>query len=291
MRMMFVLSLFGCNIGVEVEDTSIEEMESNTDSSSDDNEQSINETTFTITTNIVGDGVISPVVYQDVQQGETRQFTIMASEGYEIAVVTGTCGGTFENATYTTVPIVADCSVEVLFSESAAELVPYCENIPPELVNTVDCDPATHLDDWSVGAGFPMHGLVIRTDKILSIPFTSNAIDLTGTIRVKTNMSPLSNSGFYWHGWFSLVPGGEEVESCNSAGECGQCSTRSHSPNPYFFSWNQVDPVGNWCHLGRIERTMYLNMEIRCLEDVPSGCTLGDFYDVDYYLSVRNILD
>ena len=60
--------------------------------------------------------------------------------------------------------------------------------------------------------------------------------------------------------------------------------------NPWNFEWNQVDPVGNWCHIGLIEQTMYLNMEIRCLQDVPSGCTLGEFYDSDYYLKIRNTL-
>ena len=40
-----------------------------------------------------------------------------------------------------------------IFSDRG-RLVPYCENIPPELVNTVVCDPSFHLDDWSVGAGY-----------------------------------------------------------------------------------------------------------------------------------------
>ena len=95
-------------------------------------------------------------------RGETRQFTVMASEGYEIFAVTGTCGGTLDNATYTTAPIVADCSVEAQFSQTVADLVPYCENISLDLVNTVACDPSVILDDWSVEAGFPMNGLVIR---------------------------------------------------------------------------------------------------------------------------------
>ena len=79
--MMFVLLMLGCNIGVKVQDTSIEETESDTDSNSNGNGQSPNETTYTISTNIVGNGVIAPVLYQDVGQGETRQFTVMASEG------------------------------------------------------------------------------------------------------------------------------------------------------------------------------------------------------------------
>ena len=257
MNIMYVFSLVACDIGIKVQDTS----DAETELVPDTDEQSPNETTYTISTNIVGNGVIAPVLYQDVGQGETRQFTVMASEGYEITAVTGTCGGTLDNATYTTAPIVADCSVEAQFSQTVAELVPYCENIPPDLVNIVDCDPSVHLDDWSVGASFPVNGLVIRRGKILSMPFTSNAVGLRGTIGVSTNMSPLSNSGFYWHGWFSTVPGGEEVESCNSAGECGRCSSMSHNPNPWGFEWNQIDPVGNWCHSGLIEQTMYLNMK------------------------------
>ena len=285
MNLVFLLS-FACGTGLKVQDTSTQSVE--TDSDSSNNGQSSNESSFTISTNIVGNGMIAPVVYNEIPQGETRQFTITPSGGYEISAVTGTCGGTLENATYTTAPIVEDCSVEAQFSQIVAELVPYCENIPPELIDIVDCDPSINLDDWSVGASFPVNGLVIRRGKILSMPFTSNAVGLRGTIGVSTDMSPLSNSGFYWHGWFSTVPGGEEVESCNSAGECGRCSSMSHNPNPWGFEWNQIDPVGNWCHIGLIEQTMYLNMEIRCLQDVPSGCTLGEYYELDYYLKIRN---
>ena len=232
MRMMFVLLMLGCNIGVKVQDTSIEETESDTDSNSNGNGQSPNETTYTISTNIVGNGVIAPVLYQDVGQGETRQFTVMASEGYEITAVTGTCGGTLDNATYTTAPIIADCVVDVQFSEMVSELVPYCENIPPDLVNIVDCDPSVHLDDWSVGASFPVNGLVIRRGKILSMPFTSNAVGLRGTVGVSTNMSPLV---ILFIGMGGFQPYQEEVESCNSAGESGRCSSMSHNPNPWGF--------------------------------------------------------
>ena len=170
------LFLFACGTGLKVQDTSTQGVE--TDSDSINNGQSTNESSFTISTNIVGNGMIAPVVYNEIPQGETRQFTITPSGGYEISAVTGTCGGTLENATYTTAPIVADCSVEAQFSQTVAELVPYCENIPPELIDIVDCDPSINLDDWSVGASFPVNGLVIRRGKILSMPFTSNAVGL-----------------------------------------------------------------------------------------------------------------
>ena len=283
MRMMFVLSMLGCNFGVKVQDTFVEETETDTDSNSNSNEQSPNETSFTISTNIVGNGVISPVVYQDVGQGETRQFTLMASEGFEISAVTGTCGGTLDNATYTTAPIVADCSVEAQFSQTVAELVPYCENIPPDLVNTVVCDPSFHLDDWSVGAGYNINDIRIPQGKILAIPFTSNAVGLEGTVTITNNMPGLTSSGFRWRGWFSLVPGGEEIESCNPNGDCGRCSSYSPNPNPRSFQWDQIAPGGWGCHLGTTVQTMYLNMEVRCYEFLSSACTPGEFYNSEYY--------
>ena len=87
---VYLLSFFACNNGANVQDTSLEEADSKTDT----NGQNTNEDSYTITTNIVGNGVISPVVYQDVQQAEVRQFALMASEGFELTTVGGTCGGT-----------------------------------------------------------------------------------------------------------------------------------------------------------------------------------------------------
>jgi len=283
---MYVLSMFACSIGVKVQDTSAEETAVDSDSSS--NGQETNESTYTITTNIVGNGVISPMIYQEVEHGDTRQFTVMASEGYEIAAVTGTCGGTFGNDTYTTAPIVADCSVEGLFSEVVSGLVPYCENIPPDLVNTVVCDPSFHLDDWSIGAGYNTNDVRIPQGKILAIPFTSNAIGLAGSVGITNNMPGLVASGFRWRGWFSLVPGGEEIESCNSNGDCGRCSNYSPNPNPWSFLWDQQVPGGWGCHLGTTVQTMYVNMEVRCYEASSSLCTPGDFYDGDYYVGAWN---
>ena len=85
-------------------------------------------------------------------------------------------------------------------------LVPYCENIPPDLVNTVVCDPSFHLDDWSVGAGYNTNDVRIPQGKILAIPFTSTAVGLDGTVTI-TNNTGLVATGFRWRGWFSLVPG------------------------------------------------------------------------------------
>ena len=89
MSIVYVISLFACNIGIKIQDTSssVEETDTDTDTDSATNEQNTNETAYTISTNIVGNGVISPVLYRDVRQGETRQFTVMAAEGYEIVSV------------------------------------------------------------------------------------------------------------------------------------------------------------------------------------------------------------
>ena len=140
-----------------------------------------------------------------------------------------------------TAPIVADCSVEAQFSQTVAELVPYCENIPPDLVNTVVCDPSFHLDDWSMGAGYNTNDVRIPQGKILQS--LSPRMQLVWMNRYSYEQhARLVATGFRWRGWFSTVPGGEEIESCNANGDCGRCSTYSPNPNPWSFRWDQVAP-------------------------------------------------
>ena len=99
--------------------------------------------------------------------------------------------------------------------------------------------------------------------------------------------------GCYWFpvAWLVFACAwGEEIESCNSNGDCGRCSTYSPNPNPWSFRWDQVAPGGYGCHLGTTVQTMYLNMEVRCYESSSSVCTPefdSEYYNGDYYLGYR----
>ena len=125
---------------------------------------------------------------------------------------------------------------------------------------------------WMIGlwGRYNTNDIRIPQGKILAIPFTSNAVGLDGVVTVTNNMPGLVATGFRWRGWFSLVPGGDEIESCNSNGDCGRCSTFSPNPNPWSFRWDQVAPGVGECHLGNSVQTMYLNMEVRCYDSSSS---------------------
>lgn len=62
-------------------------------------------------------GEITPNTVQTITQGDAATFTLAADALFEIDTVSGTCGGSLEENTYTTDPITADCTVIANFSE------------------------------------------------------------------------------------------------------------------------------------------------------------------------------
>ena len=60
-------------------------------------------------------GNISPAAAQTVAHGASVVFSVTPASGY-LASVGGTCGGTLVAATYTTNPVIADCSVVASFT-------------------------------------------------------------------------------------------------------------------------------------------------------------------------------
>jgi hypothetical protein len=75
--------------------------------------------TFTITPSASVNGSITPATAIVVNSGATSTFTVTPSLGYA-ATVGGTCGGTLVGNTYTTNPIVANCSVIATFTLNVA---------------------------------------------------------------------------------------------------------------------------------------------------------------------------
>jgi hypothetical protein len=72
---------------------------------------------FTVTPSAGAGGTISPSTPQSVVQGQAQVFTITPVPTMTIDAVGGTCGGTLDGTTYTTAPVVADCTVNVTFKE------------------------------------------------------------------------------------------------------------------------------------------------------------------------------
>jgi hypothetical protein len=78
----------------------------------------------TVTPNVAGGhGTISPDTPQTVQDGATLAFTLTPEPGYG-ANVGGTCGGTLAGDTYTTAPVIADCTVDVSYAPIVYTVTP-----------------------------------------------------------------------------------------------------------------------------------------------------------------------
>lgn len=71
-------------------------------------------TTYTVTPSPGPHGSMTPSTPQSVPENDTVAFTLLPDTGYEIGAVAG-CGGTLTDATYTTAPVTADCTVSATF--------------------------------------------------------------------------------------------------------------------------------------------------------------------------------
>ena len=70
--------------------------------------------TYTVTPSAGAHGTISPATGQTVSSGQVQLFTVTPSTNY-ITYVGGTCGGSLNGTTYTTYPIIANCTVAASF--------------------------------------------------------------------------------------------------------------------------------------------------------------------------------
>ncbi|MBU0484074.1 MAG: Ig-like domain repeat protein [Proteobacteria bacterium] len=71
---------------------------------------------FLVTPSAGADGAISPSSDQLVGQNQTIAFTLTPDPGYMIDTTGGTCGGNLVGQTYTTDPVIADCTVNATFT-------------------------------------------------------------------------------------------------------------------------------------------------------------------------------
>ena len=238
---------------------------------------------FTISASTTGDGEISPAGATGVESGQTLSLTLLPDAGMEPVDVQGTCGGDLNGLEFMTDPVLEDCTVVANFRPVEVEPAAYCTEVPTGLQDLVVCDPGVNLDDWSGGGSSGVNGLMIPSGRILSLPFTANATGSTGYVEITNNMPGLVATGLHWHGWFSVVPGGERVEEDNPS-----CRRFSPNPNPLGLQWNQTEPAQWECSLGFGLRTLYFNMEVACIPELESGCTPGERYEDDYWLQLSH---
>lgn len=241
---------------------------------------------YTVSATTTGEGEIAPAGATAVASGQTLGLTLTPDAGMEPSDVQGTCGGVLDGLEFTTDPVLADCTVLASFRPVEVEPAAYCSEVPADLQDLVACDPDLNLDDWSSGGSSGINGLVIPTGRILALPFTANAAGSTGFVEITNNMPGLVSTGLNWHGWFSVVPGGERVEEDNP-----YCRRFSPNPNPIQLQWNQTEPAQWECYLGVAPRTLYFNMEVACIPELDTGCTPGERYDEDYWLQLTHATD
>jgi hypothetical protein len=75
-------------------------------------------TSFLVSTSVQGDGTVSPTS-ANVPEGETTNFTLTPAAGADLISADG-CGGNLNANTFTTGPVTAACTVNVVFSDVQA---------------------------------------------------------------------------------------------------------------------------------------------------------------------------
>lgn len=63
-------------------------------------------------------GALSPPIPQHIAEGNAAQFQVVPNEGFIVASIGGTCGGSLVGNLYTTDPVTTDCTVEASFVAS-----------------------------------------------------------------------------------------------------------------------------------------------------------------------------
>ena len=100
------------------------------DDDSGNNDDSTDET-YLVTASSTEGGEISPEGSTAVGSGESLSFILIPVPGMEPSAVEGTCGGTLDGLSFTTDPVVADCTVNASFHGEDVGPAPYCSDIPP----------------------------------------------------------------------------------------------------------------------------------------------------------------
>ncbi len=114
---------------------------------------------FTVTPSAGPNGTIDPSTPQTVSPGQSAVFTLIADPAFYISSVGGSCGGLRSGSTYTTNPVVADCSVEAQFAPKLEVFV-----IPSADLPTVPINQPASFTIVVGAAGFgPADGEVLLT--------------------------------------------------------------------------------------------------------------------------------
>jgi len=193
---------------------------------------------YTITASAGANGSIDPIGAVSADHGSSNIFTVTPDANYH-AEMSGTCGGNLVGDTYTTNPIIADCTVIANFAINAHTLTYYAglngsiSGPTPQSVNhgasgtavTAVADPGYHFVNWSDSSTVNP-----RTD-------TNVTANITVTATFAINQYTLT----YYAGPNGSISG-PTPQSVNH-GASGTAVSAVAAPGYYFVQWSDSSTV------------------------------------------------
>ncbi|MDA9941060.1 hypothetical protein N9C62_00460 [Luminiphilus sp.] len=202
-------------------------------------------TSFTVNPSTTGNGSINPGTAQSVGENNTAAFTLTPATDYQIASVTGTCGGSLVGTRFTTNPITANCTVIGAFEPIPVvtfDVTPSSDangSIAPSSVQTVNENQQVQFD-LTPANGYRVAAVGGSCGGALSgNTFTTNPITADCTVEASHELIPLTN--------YTVTPssGAGGSISPNSAQSVAEGSTASFTITPD--GGYQIDSVGGTC--------------------------------------------
>ncbi len=164
---------------------------------------------YTVTPSAGPNGSLNPAVPQAVIPSETTSFIVTADPGYQIDSISG-CGGSLAGNTFTTAPIIQDCTVTATFAEVIHTL-----SVTVSGLGTVHSSPGPDI---------------LCSDNCTQDYLESSAITLTGTPAVDYSFS----------GWTGDCTGTGDCLLTMDAAKSVSATFTENLPNPVMLESTQI---------------------------------------------------
>ncbi len=195
--------------------------------------------TYTVTPSSGANGTISPSTAQTVNYNGTTSFTVTPSVGYS-ATVGGSCSGTLVGNTYTTNPVIVNCTVVASFAINAFTVTPSVSggngSITPNTPQAVNYNatpsftvtPATgyHINTVGGTCGGTLVGNTYTTNPVTAnctivATFSINTYTVTPSSGANGTISPSTAQTVNYNGTTSFTVTPSVGYSTVMSGSCG----------------------------------------------------------------------
>ena len=198
---------------------------------------------YQVTPSVNGSGSIDPSTPQTITENESATLVLTPTQGHRISGVTGSCGGTLTNSTFTTDPVTADCSVEANF-----ELIPVYWSVSPSAgtggtitpsSNQQILDGATTQFTVTPNSGYEIADVAGTCGGSLSgNTYTTNTIATNCSVEVTFSLIPV-----YYDVTLTAAPNGALSSSTVQSILEGETATFTLTPDANY----GVSSVGGTC--------------------------------------------